>query len=239
MFSEINSFIYDLPYQDPSKVKSYIIASTPRSGSTLLGKLLSETKIAGSPHEFFHDKHSKDYFARWKINSLEEYIAYLYSNRSTQNGIFGIKIHYHQLKNFDIKTVELNKIFNCPKYIFIRRKNKLEQAISLAKALQTKQWAVQDGEDVKKAVYDYHQIKRCLTNLENEEKKWEELFIENRINYFELYYEDFISDINFYIIQVLDFLNIQCINLPILKPSIKQMKNNESNEWYKRFLHEQ
>lgn len=238
MFNEINSEKFDLEYQIAEDIKTYIIASTPRSGSTLLGEVLKQTNLAGSPHEFLHDKHSKDYIQRWHTSNIQEYIQSLKSYRSTNNKIFGAKIHYHQLSNFNIKNSELNTLFNNPKYIFIRRKDKLDQAISLSKALQSRQWAISEGEKLSDSEYSYNQIKNSLIRLDEEEKEWKTFFIKNNIKYFEIYYEDFIKDMNQYLKDILSFLDIDYTTIEKINPPIKKMRNKESKQWKERFLKE-
>lgn len=239
MFSEINSHEYDFPpIHDKNSIKNYVIASTPRSGSTLLGKLLWETKRAGAPHEYFHDKHSKDYLERWKINSLEEYVQHLHRYRSSENGIFGIKLHFHQLQNFNLAPLELNRIFDYPQFVFIKRRNKILQAISFAKALQTKQWALCVGEQLKIANYDFNQIDQALRQLEAEEEKWEAFLNANIIDYKTVYYEDFIEDIQGSLKDVMNYLEIQDVEMISVKPSIVKMADEKTMEWLDRFLKE-
>ena len=240
MFSDFNSKKYDLKKNNSNDIRSYVIASTPRSGSTLLGKLLANTNLAGVPHEYLHDKHSKDYLSRWNIEkNIEHYIKELYKFRTSENNIFGIKIHYHQLKNFNLVDTDLLSILHSPKFIFIKRKNKIEQAISFAKALQTKQWAIENNEKSKEAIYIYKEIELALSQLHKEEKQWEDFFKDNNIEYFTLFYEDFTSDLNAWIRKILNYLEIDHTKLTkIQKSSLQKMANKSSKEWYERFIKE-
>lgn len=238
MFSEINSEKYDFPpIRDKKNILNYVIASTPRSGSTLLGKLLWDTNLAGAPHEYFHDKHSKDYFERWNITSLDEYIEYLHEYRSSANRIFGIKLHYHQLRNFNLSAIVLNKIFNYPKFIFIKRKNKVLQAISFVKALQTKQWALSTNEQLKSADYDFDQIDQALQRLVAEEQEWEVFFKTNGIEYKIIYYEDFIVDMQSGIENLVCYIGVDSRSIEV-SPSIVKMANEETMQWLDRFMRE-
>jgi LPS sulfotransferase NodH len=116
--------------------KSYIICTSPRSGSTLLCQLLTDTNVAGVPNSYFH----KPSLANWMEvhgiapNSLD--------NRSetwgaAETGMLGLKLQggslnyfmdqlklLHPEPNSDVER--LNTTFGEVAFIFLPRKNKLE-----------------------------------------------------------------------------------------------------------------
>ncbi len=72
---------------------SYLICSTPRSGSTLLGEALTNTGLAGEPREYFLRSDEPVYARDWDVST--EYPEYFYevlARATTPNGVFGAKI---------------------------------------------------------------------------------------------------------------------------------------------------
>lgn len=72
---------------------SYLICSTPRSGSTLLGEALTNTGLAGEPREYFLPSDEPVYARDWDVST--EYPEYFYevlTRGTTRNGVFGAKI---------------------------------------------------------------------------------------------------------------------------------------------------
>ena len=235
MFSEINSENHDCP-ETKSPVHSYIIASTPRSGSSLLSAMLWDTGIAGVPHEYFHDKHSLDFIKRWDVKTMSQYFSLLLRNRSTPNGVFGAKLHLHQMANFPLGYKDLVDYLHSPKYIYIQRKNKLLQAVSFVRAFKTKQWEVKEGESVKSVEYDFTMLDKAYKKLNDAEEKWEQYFSEFGISPFRIVYEEFVNSKENTIREVLCYLGQDPDSVEIAPPSMRKMADSLSEEWVSRYL---
>lgn len=223
---EFNSSKYDIKC-DLNRL-NYIICSTPRSGSTFLAKSLQETKIAGLPHEYFNIEHKNDYFNRWHFCSIQEYISLLITNRSTNNGIFGLKLHYNQYISYFENEI-LDEYFSDLKYIFITRRNKVLQGISLEKAFQTGQWTSEFSK-IDYFKFNYNSINGRIEELINEENQW--------LKYFELYkispliinYEDFELNFEKTIRMIMSYLDVESPN-EIKLPSIRKQRKLGSYFW--------
>jgi LPS sulfotransferase NodH len=77
--------------------QTYIVASTPRTGSSLLCEGLWQTGIAGRPGEVFAPDFRHLWYRRWCLNPHAGFDAYLRaaaSNGTTPNGVFGFKIQW-------------------------------------------------------------------------------------------------------------------------------------------------
>src|ERR1700761_7330632 len=79
---------------------NYVIASTPRSGSSLLAAGLVATGVAGRPEEYF----TPDYLGAYKQDlklpphcSWSEYLTKVMTFAATQNGVRGVKIHWRHV----------------------------------------------------------------------------------------------------------------------------------------------
>ncbi len=128
--------------------KRYLICSTQRSGSTYLASMLDKTNLAGRPMEYFNDVYVGAFCRRFALQNLErlKYISELQRLRTSPNGVFGAKAHLWQLQLWSsVKTLAALKVLlsGFDYLIFVRRKNLLDQAISLDRALQTGHWSSQ------------------------------------------------------------------------------------------------
>lgn len=235
MFSERNSSAYDFSENLDTKI-CYIILSTPRSGSTLLGELLRNTGVAGAPFEYFHDKHCQDYISRWDIRTKAQYVYMLKRYRTSENGVFGFKLHYHQMVSFPLTADELKRWFMTPKFILIKRRDKLRQAISLVRAMQTKQWSLTDGDDNKTAVYDWQAINNSLRQVEEWEVSWQRWIDDNDINVLSVIYEDLIEDIEGALTTVSNYIGIDEGKARAEMPDMKRMADEITEDWVERYI---
>ncbi|MFP5270392.1 Stf0 family sulfotransferase [Coleofasciculus sp.] len=132
--------------------KSYIVCSTGRSGSTLLCSTLSDLGFCGKPLEYFHPAKIEKYIAQDSANGFQDYLSQVLQKGTSQNGIFGIKIHWEHFRNFinlARKYLGLSRqsdwqiistIFPNPYFIYIWRRNLVKQAVSTEIAYQTQKW---------------------------------------------------------------------------------------------------
>jgi len=82
----------------------YCIASTPRSGSTLVSRMLLSSRLAGDPKEYFGPLLIQAWLKLNKRNiSFANYLKELESKRTSENGYFGIKVHGRHLEELSKK----------------------------------------------------------------------------------------------------------------------------------------
>src|SRR5450432_3552170 len=81
--------------------KSYVIASSYRSGSTYLSWLLWKSGLLGAPSEVLNPTSELVLFMnRFKTTSQADYLAKLVQKRTGRNGVFGMKAHFHHFEGF-------------------------------------------------------------------------------------------------------------------------------------------
>jgi trehalose 2-sulfotransferase len=129
---------------------TYVIASTPRSGSSLLAGGLVASGVAGRPEEFF----TPDYIESYKKDlflpadcSWDEYLAKVMAFATTENGVLGVKIHWRHVVSLaralgvdgDPGDV-LERLFPAAVFVNIVRADRRAQAISLFRAETTGEW---------------------------------------------------------------------------------------------------
>ena len=223
----------------------YCIASTPRSGSTLLSRSLEATQLAGVPMEYYNII----FMGGWqRLNSgrpihLESYLAELESRRTTSNGIFGIKAHWSQLQSLANQTrqpftnILQTTVGKCTKFIQINRRDKLGQAISLHIANQIKvyhsdQLALRNAEDV--STFDASAISVNVARLFIEEASWSTYIKERGADAIEVIYEDLVADHVGTCRRVFDFLGLTGVDIP--PPPTAKLETPETAEFRRLYL---
>lgn len=203
----------------------YIICTSQRTGSTLLANTLKSMRI-GQPNEFFNTLFSSDL----KTLTISDYISKI-KETQTVNEIFGLKVHYCQIEQFGLQ--ELPSYFPKAKYIWLYRKNKLRQAISLWKAICTQKW---NSDEVDKAYpcYDYSQICNLIVKMTREIECWEQFFVRHHIKPLEVAYEDLDKDYLNTISGILNFLEIEGKLIP--SPLLEKQSDVVSEFWVTKFL---
>ena len=144
----------------------YLIASSPRSGSQLLGALLTSTGLAGFPTEHFNPWHMGDATNFFPDDLLysPEHIQKLIEKHTTPNGVFGTKAHFLQVINF-VGLDCLERLYPTPlKYISLRRCDFTRQGISLARAVQTNSYN-SDMQSTRDPIYNFYQILQCIREV--------------------------------------------------------------------------
>ena len=86
------------------------------------------------------------------------------------------KIHYNQFVSV-LKECNIEQCFPDMHYIFVKRRDHLRQAISLSKAVQTKQWSI-DDRSVDTPKYDPGDIRARILIIKQMEQNWEQFFQE-------------------------------------------------------------
>ena len=223
------------PYQGvPSP---YIILGTERSGTTVIAEGLYSTGQAGCPHEYEGPGQKKLLMERWNVFTSEDYLAHLFRYRTTPNGIWGIKILAHTIDQ--AATLYLLEQYR-PVYIYIFRKNKIEQAVSRFKAKYTDAWTESLHRSRKKIFnkdYSFQKILECFKFCLDSEQTIL-TFISNKkamINKF--MYEDMRNDIVGHVCHVCNnILNIYIKRDNIDISHMVIQKNTLSEYFIERFI---
>jgi LPS sulfotransferase NodH len=219
--------------------QKYCIASTPRSGSTLISKMLGVTGLAGDPREYLNPLLMQ---AWCRINEkplfLNSYLEELHSRKTSKNGMFGIKIHWRHLEKLSEKKIPLKNIQliinDFDRFIFISRKDKISQAISYYIANSTGIFHSDQEEwlnefEVPEPVFNAEKILKHLSDIVREEDGWNTFFKHIKKPVLRVYYEDLIADYETNSNEIISFLGIPPTDIPI-RPT-KEMKKGYSTKY--------
>jgi LPS sulfotransferase NodH len=241
----------------PRPEKSYLVLMSPRSGSTLLCTHLQNIHF-GNPIEAFH--FNQDRICRehgWDIDFSNPF-EYMHKalDFQTVDGIFGMKLSWIEFEIFlnvarqliepvglSLKDAEVVQLFfPGTLYIHLKRRNKIEQAISYAKGMQQGIWAVSRDQDenykryLTPALYDREHIESCLDNLLAYDFAWENYLESNGLDHLTIWYEDLSDNYTRVMSDVYRYLGIG--EGEIADPSLRKLSNQQSSEWFKRFRNE-
>ncbi len=245
----------------PPPRTTYVICATPRSGSHLLAEAFQITGIAGNPDEYFiTDKTGQLENKQGNIaelygeQSLESFHKLVLSLGSTPNGVFGIIIQWdylhHIFANFRqlpqyqhlSDRALLDALFYNPKYFWLKRQDKVRQAISWVKAHQTGEWALEKNQPPVQShlgaslAYDFNLIDQNVKRFVNTDKAWESFFQINQIEPFVVVYEALAQSFEETSLILLDNLGIphpQEINF--LNRKWQKQANTINDTWVRKY----
>jgi LPS sulfotransferase NodH len=215
---------------------SYLVCSIPRSGSTLLCDLLAATGVAGAPIEVFHPDFMRVLARRWGTETTEAYVGQLLARKTGPNGVFGAKAHwaqYHPLfGEADPRTVLPNL-----RVILMSRRDRLRQAVSWVRALQTLRWHSGGRErSEREASYDPAHISRKVDRIGREEDAWRGLFERHGIESHLVVYEELVADQSGTVSDALEFIGVEPrSDLRALPPPLERQADALSEQWVERY----
>jgi LPS sulfotransferase NodH len=206
---------------------SCLICSMPRSGSNLLSYALEDTGLVGRPREYFGARNEIGYVEEWGLPrwySLRSYLRKLVAESMTPNGAWGA--HIHQFDFTDLigrareefgETLSDRELFDAcfpnPRCIFIRRADRVRQAISWLRAGDSGQWLRLPGEPVSDRMtrldINFDEVDHWIQDFSEQESKWREFFARNNLSPHEVTYEDLVGDYQATVLGVLDYLGLK------------------------------
>ncbi len=231
---------------------SYIIASVQRSGTHLLCSILRNTGVGGSPKEHFLSKPGETWEKRWGAPSRLAYVQNVLRQNTAANGVFGTVVMWSYFERMlemlqeipvykNLNGAELLAVvFRKPKYIWMRRRNHVEQAVSWAMACQTGIWSQKvEKKSQPRAIpkFDFKVIDEWCNRIAAHDDGWANYFHENQIEPLILFYEDVITSHRIAAERILEFLELPLPpDLEIPPPAVEKQANQISHEWAACYL---
>ena len=220
--------------------KSILILSTPRSGSSLYCDVLSEQNLVGECAEWFNMRYISAYAQLKGIKNINfnEYLNFIKRKTCNNTGVLAVNTHIEQCITLLNNKLDITK-FGFDSVIYLNRKDKIAQAISLTKAQITDKWS--SDTKAKHPLPDrtpLTKITNSLLHLVNSH----EYYLEHLQSLcdFEYNYEDFrsLTEQEFFS-QPLEKLGLTIPEAINLKASRKVQSDQTSKTWaleYKEFI---
>lgn len=208
---------------DVAPESCFFICHTLRCGSTLLSDALSSTGIAGYPEEYFPErapdgsvyvatvaalKDPDTWQSDWTRNPFEECLERVLRSGTSPNGVFASKLKWfnmayldetlgrlHEPRGFSLPE-HLERRFPNLRYVWVTRRDKVRQAVSLVKARQSAEWKAMSAfpQRTGRLDYSFHVVDVALRRIVQEECGWEEYFRHAGITPVTVVYEDLIRN---------------------------------------------
>ncbi len=231
---------------------------------------LRRSGLPRRPHEYFDPDRHPDIVERlafremlegapkpnplWHPQTYDQYLAWALKEGTTENGVFGAKLMWGYLGDFAelLRGIEgnagrslpdlLSRAFPGLRYVQITREDKVRQAVSLWKAVQTQKWRREAGEDgseprAVEPVFSFRAINYLMRQLSAHDASWDAYFLGLGYEPLKVTYEELAESTEDCVHGVLDFLGIGApADLQIGAPRLFVQADEVSEEWVARTL---
>jgi LPS sulfotransferase NodH len=230
---------------------------------------LRHSGVPRRPHEYFDPQRHANIIERlafrempdgvvrpanplWDPSEYGRYLNWALEQGTTSNGVFGAKLMWGYLGDFAtlLRSIEgmgelplpalLSRAFPGLRYIQITREDKVRQAVSLWKAVQTQAWRQEDDDrgPIPEPVFSFRAINFLIRLLTAHDASWDAYFLGlGQPPQLKVTYEELAADPEPVVHRVLDHLGIPAPEpLPLSAPRLSVQADSLSEEWVGRVL---
>ena len=226
--------------------KPYLLATTPRSGSTFLSHLLWRTGCLGAPLEYLNFEATGPFGSASGSPDRQAAVwEHVVAHRTSPNGIFGMKAFPLQMEVLGSQNPSL--LTRTMRFLLgkgpdslvvqLRRRDEIAHAISLARASLSGIWRAEQerGED-SDPIYSAHMVKRARRELAAQDEAWAQMCREMGITPLVLWYEDVVASPTDAVAAVADYLSVALDPAAEIEvPRIRQQSQSGAREWRQRY----
>ncbi|HKF83287.1 MAG TPA: Stf0 family sulfotransferase [Solirubrobacterales bacterium] len=203
----------------------------------------------------------------WSRAAYDRYLEWAFETGTTDNGVFGAKLMWGYFGEFvsllrnipacrDVPLGELlPSVFPDLTFVRVVRANKVRQAVSLWKAVQTATWREDQASAKAASVEDdgsppyrsfveahrpqlrfhYRAIDHLLEQLLIEEASWDAFFEHAGIKPILILYENFAAAYETSTLNLLERLDLTCADDFEFEPRMKRQSDRINDDWTKRY----
>jgi len=233
---------------------------------------LRRSGVPRRPHEYFDPERHPNIVERlafremfegapkpnplWHPDTYDQYLEWARDEGTTPNGVFGAKLMWGYLGDFAelLRGIDgmagrslpdlLSRAFPGLRYVQITRRDKVRQAVSLWKAVQTQAWqldagASDDGDDgrVLEPVFSFRAINYLMRELTAHDASWDAYFLGLGYEPLKVTYEELADSTEGVVHSVLEHLGIAAPqDLQIGPPRLSVQADEVSELWVARVL---
>jgi LPS sulfotransferase NodH len=233
---------------------------------------LRRSGVPRRPHEYFDPERHPNIVERlafremfegapkpnplWHPDTYDQYLEWALDEGTTPNGVFGAKLMWGYLGDFAelLRGIDgmagrslpdlLSRAFPGLRYVQITRRDKVRQAVSLWKAVQTQAWQRDAGagdaghdERVLEPVFSFRAINYLMRELTAHDASWNAYFLGLGYEPLKVTYEELAESTEAVVQSVLEHLGIAAPeNLQIGPPRLSVQADEVSELWVARVL---
>jgi len=245
-----------------AKYNSYMICTSPRSGSTLLCGMLASTGVAGKPASYFFGTTLEDWQEELELQPdrkaterdiVDAAFRVALAKGRNDTEMCGLRMQAHSFAFFlenlallrpgastDVERIQL--AFGSTLFVHLTRPSKLDQTVSYLKAQQTGLWhRSADGSELERTaphrepVYDSTKIAACIDVMTAYDRNWNDWFGREAIEPVRLSYDDLSADPVGILRQVLQSLGLDPAAAVGVTPKVKKLADGINDDWAARF----
>ncbi len=227
---------------------------------------LRHSGVPRRPHEYFDPERHANIIERlafrempdgivrpanplWNPSDYGRYLEWALEQGTTENGVFGAKLMWGYLGDFAdlLRTIEgmadlplpavLGRAFPGLRYIQITREDKVRQAVSLWKAVQTQAWRQDDRTaPAREPVFSFRAINYLVRLLTAHDASWDAYFLGlGQPPQLKVTYEELAADPKPVVHRVLEHLGIPAPEpLHLGAPRLAAQADELSEDWVRR-----
>lgn len=185
---------------------SYLLCATPRSGSSLLSRLLERTGCLGMvPAPLVDTEYLLDLTERggeidWGRIDIRAYLADCAVRSRTPNGVAGFKVMWREIdivcRHIGVAFTEFAGLVSADtRYVLLTRDDEIAQAISFAKANHSQCWnAAEQAAFRGQYVFDHRAIDAAARFLADQRAGWRGFFATTGIEPLRVRFEALVAD---------------------------------------------
>jgi LPS sulfotransferase NodH len=216
--------------------ETVVICFTNRSGSNLLAEGIEKNSNAALGGEYFNHPMVANFCRKKNISSFSEYCIRLQKHllRMKKKHIFCTKLGQVQL-HFLTKMKVLPYLLPNPKFVLIKRKDILGQAVSFSIANQTSKWKSGQEGTGKRAVFKEADIIKRVEVLVKANASFEQYFALTGEECVQVYYEDLVDNFSGTLSKVIADLGLDLVATPDYSAvSLKRQRTSINQEFFDR-----
>lgn len=223
----------------PTSHRAYMLATTPRAGSTYLCHRLWRTGVMGAPLEYLNPEIFERILHWENLAELDAYWRQICSRRTSPNGVFGWKMFTPSYVHIAEHAPALLSQIAPDHVIYLTRRDKVEQAVSYALAIDSGAWFSGTGLSAQSG-YSRDAVERALRMIEQQEQSWQRIFDCAACSYLPVYYEDVNADWQGVVRSIADFCGVTLgVELDALRyvPLPDKQGDQTNREWVEAYRH--
>lgn len=207
---------HDQPDWHGPPLRTILLCTQPRSGSTLLGEALHFAGGLGCPLEYLHRGFRPSFERRWKTQGIDQLVTAVHRHRTGPNGVLGVKLFWRDVEEIAEERVPgrfpatrewpadtpaetyralwkvVGGYFPNPSFILLERRDRVRLAASALAAMRSGRWRMIPGAEMPAATepgYDFERMAAQLGLAEYAHHHWARLFDAIHVEHFHVTYE--------------------------------------------------
>jgi LPS sulfotransferase NodH len=219
-------------------------------------EILRQSSLPRQPREYFQDldaPHVIELLAPVEAGTAstetgQDWWARILAEGCTENGVWGGKIMWRHIDDFVSRARELpglddadldvvlHELLDDPQLVFVTRRDKAAQAVSLWRAVQTQSWRSGEPPSGNSVVYEFEAIDHLVAQLESDERSWSEWFDRTGRPPIHVTYEQLDAATGETVTLVLDALGLP--DGAVTVPRLARQRDDLSEAWIERYRQE-